>query len=47
MPGLDSDVIGCLVKLMNNCELIKLGSTIFNPIKGTNIGAKGYMGARI
>ncbi len=47
MCGLNSDIIGCVVKLMNNDELIKIGQTVFNPIKGTKIGAKGYMGARI
>lgn len=47
MPGLSSDVIGCLVKLMTNDELIRTGQKIFNPLPGSNIGAKGYMGARI
>ncbi|MEO8271250.1 MAG: ethanolamine ammonia-lyase subunit EutB, partial [Aureliella sp.] len=47
MPGLSSDVIGCLVKLMSNQELIELGAKIFNPLPGSNIGAKGYLGARV
>jgi ethanolamine ammonia-lyase large subunit len=47
LDGLCSDVIGCLVKIMSNDELIKIGQKIFNPIPGTCIGAKGYMGARI
>lgn len=47
MPGLSSDVIGCLVKLMSNQELISLGAKIFNPLPGSNIGAKGYLGARV
>ena len=47
MPGLDSDVIACVVKLMSNDELTKVGQTVFNPLPGSNIGAKGYMGARI
>lgn len=47
MPGLSSDVIGCLVKIMSNADLIELGSRVFNPLPGSNIGAKGYMGARI
>ena len=47
MPSLSSDVIGCLVKLMSNDELIQVGQKIFNPLAGSNIGAKGYMGARI
>ena len=32
MPGLSSDVIGCVVKLMTNEELIAVGSNIFNPL---------------
>lgn len=47
MPGLDSDVIACVVKLMSNQELIKVGQTVFNPLPGSKIGSKGYMGARI
>lgn len=47
MVGLPSDIIGMIVKIMTNDELIKVGQTVFNPLPGTNIGAKGYMGARI
>ncbi|MEM1323386.1 MAG: ethanolamine ammonia-lyase subunit EutB [Bacteroidota bacterium] len=47
MPGLSSDVIGCVVKLMSNEELIAVGQKIFNPLPGSQIGSKGYMGARI
>ena len=47
MPGLLSDIIGCVVKLMSNDELIKIGQKIFNPLAGSKLGAKGYMGARI
>lgn len=47
MGGLHSDVIGCVVKLMSNQELIHVGKTIFNPLPGSNLGAKGYFGARI
>jgi ethanolamine ammonia-lyase large subunit len=46
-PGLGSDVIACVVKLMSNDELIAVGAKVFNPLPGTKIGAKGYMGARI
>jgi len=46
-PGLGSDVIACVVKLMSNDELIAVGAKVFNPLPGTNIGAKGYLGARI
>jgi ethanolamine ammonia-lyase large subunit len=47
MHGLTSDAIGCVPKLMSNHELIALGQKIFNVLPGTQIGAKGYMGARI
>ena len=47
MNGLTSDVIGCVPKLMTDEELIALGGKIFNPLPGTKMGAKGYMGARI
>jgi ethanolamine ammonia-lyase large subunit len=47
LNGLCSDVIGCVVKIMSNEELIAVGRKIFNPLAGTHIGAKGYMGARI
>lgn len=47
MPGLSSDVIACVVKLMTNAELIALGQKVFNPLPGSRIGAKGYLGARI
>jgi ethanolamine ammonia-lyase large subunit len=47
MFGLNSDVIGCVPKLMSNEELIKLDQKIFNPLPGTKIGSKGYLSARI
>ncbi|MEM9720430.1 MAG: ethanolamine ammonia-lyase subunit EutB [Bacteroidota bacterium] len=47
MPALTSDSIACLVKLMSNGELIRVGQKIFNPLPGTKIGSKGYMSARI
>jgi ethanolamine ammonia-lyase large subunit len=47
MDGLNSDVIAAVVKLMSNTELIAVGSKVFNQLPGSNIGAKGYMGARI
>ena len=47
MYGLTSETIGCVPKLMTNDELISLGQKIFNPLPGTQMGAKGYMGARI
>jgi len=47
MGGLNSDVIGCVPKLMSNEELIKVDAKIFNPLPGSQIGAKGYLSARI
>ena len=47
MTGLSSAVIGCVVKLMSNQELIEVGGKVFNPLPGSQIGAKGYLGARI
>ncbi|MBP88376.1 MAG: ethanolamine ammonia-lyase [Planctomycetaceae bacterium] len=47
MPGLSSEVIGCVVKLMSNQELIAVGRKVFNPLPGSQIGAEGYLGARI
>jgi ethanolamine ammonia-lyase large subunit len=47
MPGLTSDVIACVVKLLSNDDLITIGRKVFNPLPGSNIGARGYMGARI
>ena len=47
MPGLSSDVIGCVVKLMTNDELIAAGQKVYNPLPGSTVGARGYMGARI
>ncbi len=47
LPGLSSDVIACVVKLMSDEELVAVGKKIFNPLPGSRIGAKGYLGARI
>jgi ethanolamine ammonia-lyase large subunit len=47
MPGLDSDIIAGVVKLMSNDELIAVSRKVFNPLPGSTVGARGYMGARI
>jgi ethanolamine ammonia-lyase large subunit len=47
MPGLPSDAIAAAVKLMSNEELVRVGQKIFNPLPGTQIGAKGYLSARL
>lgn len=47
MFGMNSEVVGCIPKLMSNQELISVNKKIFNPLPGTKIGAKGYLSARI
>jgi ethanolamine ammonia-lyase large subunit len=47
LPGLDSDLIGLLVRLMSNEELCQVGAKVFNPLPASQLGAKGYLGARI
>lgn len=47
LSGLSSDCIACVVKLLTNAELITIGKKIFHTLPGSQIGAKGYMGARI
>jgi len=47
MYGMNSEVVGCMPKLMSNQELIAVDKKIFNPLPGTKIGAKGYLSARI
>ncbi|MCH1438905.1 MAG: ethanolamine ammonia-lyase subunit EutB [Rubripirellula sp.] len=47
LPSLSSAVIGCVVKLMSNDELVTVASKIFHPMPNSNIGAKGYLGARV
>ncbi len=45
--GLSSFVIGCVVKLMSNDELVAVGGKVFHPMPGSRLGAKGYLGARV
>ncbi len=47
LGGLSSDTIGCLVKLMTEEDLVAVGRRLFHPLPGTQIGAAGYLGARI
>lgn len=47
MPGLHSDVIAAVVKIMSNDELVTVSRKIFNPLPGSRVGARGYMGARL
>ncbi|MCO6456740.1 MAG: ethanolamine ammonia-lyase subunit EutB [Pirellulaceae bacterium] len=44
---LSSDAIGCVVKLMTNEQLVAVGGKLYNPLPGSQIGARGYLGARI
>jgi len=41
------DIIALLVKLMSNEELIIVGQKVFNPLRGSQLGAKGDMSARL
>lgn len=45
--GLSSDVIALVVKVMTNEELIRVGAKVFHPLPESQLGAKGYLGARI
>jgi ethanolamine ammonia-lyase large subunit len=47
MVGLNSDIIGCMVKTLTNSELCIIGKKVFNPLPESNIGGKGYLSARI
>lgn len=47
LPGLPSDVIGILVKVMSDDDLIAIGARVFHPLPGSKVGAKGYLGARV
>ena len=47
MPGLSSDVIACVVRLMSDDELIAVGDKVYNPLPGTLIGGRGCLAARL
>lgn len=47
MPALSSDIIALVVKILTNDELISVSSKVFNPLPNSNIGAKGYISARV
>ena len=47
LPGLTSDIIGMVVKVMSDAELTEVGARIFHPLPGSKVGAKGYLGARV
>lgn len=45
--GLSSEVIGCVVKLLDDAELIALSAKLFHPLPNSTVGAAGYFGARV
>jgi len=45
--GLSSDVIGCVVKLMSDDDLRAVSGKLHIPLPGSQIGAEGYLGARV
>jgi ethanolamine ammonia-lyase large subunit len=45
--GLTSEVIGSVVKLMSNDELIAVGAKLGHALPGSSVGAPGYLGARL
>jgi ethanolamine ammonia-lyase large subunit len=47
LPGLASDVIACLVKLMSDAELVALGARLFHPLPGRELGGRGRLAARL
>ena len=47
MPGLSSDAIGCVVKLLSNAELERVSAKLCNTLPGTAIGSGGHLGARV
>lgn len=47
MPGLHSDAIAAVVKLMSNQDLVQIGKKIFNALPNSSIGKKGYFSARL
>jgi len=47
LPGLASDVIACVVKLMSDAQLTALGARVYHPLPGRSFGARGYLSARL
>ena len=47
MPGLSSDVIACVVRLMSDAELAAVAGAIHNPLPGSTIGGRGRLAARV
>ncbi|KXS15867.1 EutB-domain-containing protein [Gonapodya prolifera JEL478] len=47
MPGLRSEVVAGVIKLMSSDELIAVSSKIYNNAPGSTLGARGQLGSRI
>lgn len=47
MPGLSSDSIACVVRIMSDAELTAVGGKLFNPLPGSTIGGPGRLAARV
>lgn len=45
--GLSSEVIGCVVKLLDDAELVALSAKLFHSLPNSTVGAAGYLGARV
>lgn len=45
--GLSSEVIGCVVKLLSNEELVRVGAKLHHALPNSHVGAEGYLGARV
>src|SRR5262249_51359136 len=47
LPGLGSEIIGCIVKLLGDDELRAVSAKLFHSLPGSQIGSRGYLGARL
>jgi ethanolamine ammonia-lyase large subunit len=47
LPGLSSHVLACLIKILDEPDLVAIGARIFHPIPGTTLGAPGRLSARL
>ncbi len=45
--GLSSEVIGCVVKLMDDAQLIAVSAKLFHTLPGSGVGGPGHLGARV
>ncbi|MEE2775161.1 MAG: ethanolamine ammonia-lyase subunit EutB [Acidobacteriota bacterium] len=47
LPGLGSDATALVTKLMTNDELVAVSRKLFHPLPGSQLGAEGYLAARV